>query len=622
MSNYNASLSKIGDILMLLTKSTIRLKERELDLTNIFTITSMKSAWKDTVRDGLRKQEVTDLHDYYDFHKNKDSLMNVIINQVTTGVYYSKQPYIIRVEKGNGISRHLQIPSPQDAIVLQTIVNGISPIILSKQPSKQSYFSRSHKRKTIEDIDDSFPYDWRQLWPDFQSRIWDFTNSYNFVVVTDIANFYDNISMSRLRNVLSSYGTIKETLLDFLFYMLESFIWRPDYLPFSGVGLPQINFDAPRLLAHSFLYEIDRYLDKSTKGDFVRWMDDIDFGVKDIDTGRRILRHLDELLLTRGLRLNTGKTGILSSQEAKLYFYPNDNRYLTILGKRIDRKMSQNKNIDKEILWLRQRFIKFMKSDKKGYWDKVYKRFFTLASKCKHSFLEKNVPELLKNNPKLRNTVFFYYKNLGYSKKRLGHLIEFVKFKYIEEDISLFYVAKLLVDWEVPRTGKANLKIVNTFTKGPVNTEIGFLSSLWVLAKYGSNQELIQLINKSTRVWSNSSFLSRQVAAIFPRLKGDNQTIVSLTNILINSGQTEALSIIRNLERLREMTKLNKQDEMYITMKLRSVYPLEKYLILLEIINGNLGKTKKKDLITAVLKVTNDSTLVYNLKKLEKKYKL
>ncbi|WP_066303986.1 hypothetical protein [Bacillus sp. FJAT-29814] len=199
---------------MILTNSTVRLKEREVDLTSVFTHSNMKAAWKNTVRDGLRKQEVTDLHDYYDFHKNKDSLFNVILNQVTSGVYYPKQSYIIRVEKGNGISRHLQIPSPQDAIVLQTIVDGISPIILSKQPSKQSYFSRSHGRKSIEDIDDSFPYDWRQLWPDFQSRIWDFTNIYNYVVVTDIANFFDNISMNQLRNVypLEKYLILLEVI--------------------------------------------------------------------------------------------------------------------------------------------------------------------------------------------------------------------------------------------------------------------------------------------------------------------------------------------------------------------------------------------------------------------------
>jgi hypothetical protein len=39
-------------------------------------------------------------------------------------------------------------------------------------------------------------------------------------------------------------GEIAESLLDFFFYMLDEFVWRPDYLPSSGVGLPQINFDA------------------------------------------------------------------------------------------------------------------------------------------------------------------------------------------------------------------------------------------------------------------------------------------------------------------------------------------------------------------------------------------
>jgi hypothetical protein len=78
-------------------------------------------------------------------------------------------------------------------------------------------------------------------------------DSYQYIVVTDIANYFDCIPLASLRNTLASCGKFSENLLNFLFYLLEAFSWRPYYMPHSGVGLPQINFDAPRLLAHAYL---------------------------------------------------------------------------------------------------------------------------------------------------------------------------------------------------------------------------------------------------------------------------------------------------------------------------------------------------------------------------------
>lgn len=595
------------------TTSTVRTKERKLDLDSVYTIHNMRRAWKE-VRNGLRNQDVIDLHDYFDFHKNKDDLFPVLQKQVTSCVYFPSQPYIIRVEKQNGISRHLQLPTPQDTLVLQTLVNVFTPMFLRHQPNKNAYYSRSHRVKSINDLDESFPYDWRELWPDFQKRIWEFTYAYSYVVVTDIANFFDNISMNQLRNIITSYGAFNETVVDFLFYLLERFIWRPDYLPFSGVGLPQINFDAPRILAHCFLFENDRFLDKETRGDFVRWMDDIDFGVNEIDEGRRILRHLDELLLTRGLRLNTGKTSILSSTEAKKYFLPTENRFLTILSNGVDLKRSFGKEIDKEIFRLRQYFVKFLRLPRVGNWEKVYKRFFTLASKVNHPFLEEKVEGLLNNSPKLRMSIFYYYKSLGYSKKRLQHILNFVSYKYINEDISLFNAAKLIVDWDAPRTGKMHDKIIKEFLKKRSTSDIGFLSSLWIITKYGTEKELTKLIYDRVETWRNSSFLSRQVASVMPRIN-KNETYNKTVNTFVNSGQTEALSVIRNLEEFRNKSNINSADSKYLSVGLRKVYPLEKYLLLMNIlVKGKLNSNKKQELINSVLQITSDPTYTFKLK--------
>ena len=110
-----------------------------------------------------------------------------------------------------------------------------------------------------------------------------------------------------------------------LIFVLSCLLWQPDYMPRVEIGLPQINLDAPRLLAHCFLYELDEFLAGRRDLDFVRFMDDIDIGVDKLADARNILRSVDLVLQTRQVRLNSGKTRILTSAEAFQHFRVKDN---------------------------------------------------------------------------------------------------------------------------------------------------------------------------------------------------------------------------------------------------------------------------------------------------------
>ncbi|WP_156123284.1 hypothetical protein [Deinococcus radiopugnans] len=84
------------------------------------------------------------------------------------------------------------------------------------------------------------------------------------------------------------------------------------------------------------LFDIDDYLLGKTDGDFVRWMDDIDFASNSKAEARKILRDLEILLNSMGLRLNTGKTKILSPEEAMESFCINENRKANDMKNHID----------------------------------------------------------------------------------------------------------------------------------------------------------------------------------------------------------------------------------------------------------------------------------------------
>lgn len=101
------------------------------------------------------------------------------------------------------------------------------------------------------------------------------SSGHNYVCVTDIAKYFDNIDYSHLRNIISELHSTGEVILDILFLVLDKISWRPDYLPPSNRSLPQVNFDAPRLLSHVYLYKVDSFLKITNNNCFVRWVDDI-----------------------------------------------------------------------------------------------------------------------------------------------------------------------------------------------------------------------------------------------------------------------------------------------------------------------------------------------------------
>ncbi|AIW40966.1 RNA-directed DNA polymerase [Paenibacillus polymyxa] len=590
--------------------NTPRLNDRVLTFEECFEASKMEAAWKNYVKEGMRGQTLLDLHDYFDFHRHKTQILRSVSNQIKEGVYRPKPHYEIVVEKKLGVSRHQLIPSPEDAVVLQSIVESISPIITNAQPSDRAYYSRSHAGpKSEADIDETFPYAWWELWPKFQEKIYEFTQTFDYVVISDISNYFDNIIFRQLRNVLASYGRIDETLLDFLFYMIEAFVWRPDYLPLSGMSLPQLNYDAPRLLGHSFLFEIDKYLHEKTNGNFVRWMDDIDFGVNHVHEAKEILRGLDELLLTRGIRLNMGKTKVLSMTEAENYFLPNENRFITIMSKRVKRLVEAGSLIDTEKIMIRKRFRSFYKKQKVGRWDKILGRYFSLSAITNDKFLQKLVPDILSNQPGLRNQVFRYYKRLGPGKPSFQHLSEFLIGQDCFDDPSIFGVAKVLIDWKLTPGHSLRREILHLAQRTAGRSATNFIASLWMIAKYGSSQELASYVDRYSNIWKHSSFLSRQVAAVLPRIKSLPGQYNIFKKRISEAGQLDALRVLDNLNDLCSSQRLSSSDKLYILHGQTNyeVYPLQKYLIAYELLSsGDLDQTYRQDLRNELVTRIND----------------
>ena len=580
-----------------------------LDLDDAFSVEALMRAWKKSVRTGLRKQPFKDLHDYLDVHRHLRRFSERLRSDVLSGYYRPDSPEFALLEKRDGITRRLAIPGPADALALQCIVDALEERLKENQPSPNAYYSRSHTPASVEDVDSTFAYPWWILWPEFQQRIWQFTAKHEYLVVTDIANYFDCVPLASLRNAVASQGQFKEGLLDFLFYMLEAFTWRPFYMPPSGVGLPQINFDAPRLLAHMYLFRLDEAVHKQTSGDFVRWMDDINAGVVSREEGKRLVKALEEVLNSQGLRLNAAKTRILRAEEAVAHFQIQDNRALTI----IENVLASGASDERESVarLLRKRFRAFRKKPRVGQWDKVYKRFFKLFGEIEDGYLQRNVGSVLDEVPSLRGAALRYLQVRGFNSRRLELIERFTMSGHCDDDVSLFECVACIVGWRVPVRGSAVARIVSLALqlsrKSGKHTNSGVTAALWLLTKYGSARELARLIRDSQPVWSKSQWAARQVAAATPRLSLADRRWTT-TRIFVG-GQLSALSVLQSLARMRSLSRPDPQLKSYLTHDPGDgfPYPLEKVLVAQALLQGEMSKDRKAHLRNEVIGIARDA---------------
>jgi hypothetical protein len=570
-------------------------------------VTSQKrllTAWR-TVRRGMRRQVITDLHDHLDIHRSRHEYVARLRNDVLAGAYRPRESTVVRLEKGLGISRKIVLPAPSDAILLQAISDGLEAPVRRASPTTCAYYSQSHPPGRIEEWDSPPEYPWWLQWRQFQERIWGFARAYEWVVITDVANYYDTVPLHLLRNKLAALHAVEERVLDLLFVILEAFVWRPDYIPHSGVGLPQVDFDAPRLLAFAFLFKIDSFLDRRDNTEFVRWMDDIDIGVPDRSEGKRLLGDLDRELNTLGVRINAGKSAIVTAEEAAKYLWIRENLFLNVLKN----LMQLGGRGPRTVRRAKERFRLFWNRDRKGMWEKVLKRYITFFTKVNDPYVEEWVLELLEGLPSVRTWVFRYYRTLGYSSKRLDHVMTYVRSRDCVDDQSMFEGMKLLVEWTVPSTSP-RLKALRALPDEILVRRkdlTATCSGLWVKAKYASAAQLKDFIAETRDVWTRREWAARQVAAVTPLLP--LSTVAKIRREMGDRGLLQGIRVIGHLEEMRQLREMDTQLRMYLRHQ-SNPYPLYKVLIAKCLLRGNLGPDAEAELQDEMRQVVSDPGLL------------
>jgi hypothetical protein len=325
--------------------------------------------------------------------------------------------------------------------------------IIKKQPSSNAYYSRDKHNVSKPHEIDEYGFNWRELWKKMQKQIYEFTNEKELIIVTDLSNYYDSIDINELRKKITSYVDDKEVLIDILFKIVEKISWLPDYLPYTDRGLPTTNLEGVRLLAHSFLFELDAIIKQKSTDSFARWMDDIVIGVDTKEEAIETLSSASDVLKSRGLALNLAKTNIYDSKLAEFHFLIEENKFLDAFVTKDFLKIKKSESEKK----LKIRFKSHLKNNLKAkYSEKIIKRYITTFQKLESLKLLSDLPKLYQEFPGIRQNLFFYLTQLGYRKKTAVTVLNILDNLLLYDDISLFSICVLITKWNIPINDEGN----------------------------------------------------------------------------------------------------------------------------------------------------------------------
>jgi hypothetical protein len=142
----------------------------------------------------MRRQPIPDPLENLDFHIRLDAMSGAIEAEVLSGAYIPNTPIRFLSEKSKGLCRQLVIPSAKDALVPQTLSDALWSEIRSKAPTKKAFYAPGDHQFSKIIKGHSSEYGSLNAWLAFQETIFGFAKKKKFIVVTDIANYYDSIS--------------------------------------------------------------------------------------------------------------------------------------------------------------------------------------------------------------------------------------------------------------------------------------------------------------------------------------------------------------------------------------------------------------------------------------------
>jgi hypothetical protein len=238
-----------------------------------FSIENLRIAWKYAKQD-IVDDFVYDIIDHADIKSNIEKVLSTLNSQIKSNLYYPAPLVHIEIPKNDHSFRPGTSIPLIDLIYLFAIAQQLAPQLDahlsesayayrlnpkanksneplfrdkkdSEQPEELSSKDIIVETDDLSEGDDvEFPYNWFFNWRAFHNATKTAVNEFEYVAVTDITAFFENISLDLLREQIKEIlgsDSEKRDLIDHLFRLLEYWDWKPaGNLP-RGIGLPQGN---------------------------------------------------------------------------------------------------------------------------------------------------------------------------------------------------------------------------------------------------------------------------------------------------------------------------------------------------------------------------------------------
>lgn len=249
------------------------------------------------------------------------------------------------IEKNFGVTRFIPIISKEDMAVYYHLCGEIGDLVIRDVPNiyggwraiptapNVSALSRIRRQGNLARLFQqnyySSPFSnaaWFQQFRSYNELIGQLVadhSTLNYVVKTDIANFYDSIDVGRLLRKLRRDASGLDEHISLLEVFLGYWNRRTSGYQQSSRGIPQdIISDGSRNLSHYYLQDFDEKFIKhcSERGlVYVRWADDILIFGSSSKALESAVHAASRLLLADGLNLNASKTKLFTRRDFEAY---------------------------------------------------------------------------------------------------------------------------------------------------------------------------------------------------------------------------------------------------------------------------------------------------------------
>jgi len=394
--------------------------------------TSLWSTWK-IIRAELRSASIRDVIDFVDYDVDPDKWIQRLLDQVSGGRYEPSTPFRFTLGKSNGFSRTITQPSIPDLVLYRTMVDAIYGKAL-KREHKHVYFKREYLHRAQAHAQQQAT---QQMKWAVQYRMTSQSSFYGwlgyaqyrkylllhavhpYLVVTDITNFFDSILHSHVEEALRGL-TVAPRMIGLLLFLLERLSILQDYSSSHGISLPVDEFDCSRTLAHITLFSHDdTMVALAGAGNYVRFMDDQNFGVPSKAAGLRTLSVVGKSLAGLHLSPNAKKSKILKLSDARRHFHLDLNGLLDRAESmaKTTQTRGQRLTLSRQ---LRQIWSRAQVHEGVGEFDKVLSRLYRLAGLARLRFLRRRALRDVLANPGLADRVCDYMRCSGTVLEFLG----------------------------------------------------------------------------------------------------------------------------------------------------------------------------------------------------------